>query len=63
MTKKGRMVYVPHSILDEADVIMNMKGHKKRVNAFDDLAKYAKVGIEAERIYKLDFNLFRRKKK
>ena len=55
MTKRGRMVYIPPNLLDEAEDIMREKGLNKRTDAFKDLTKYAKVGREAERIYKLDF--------
>lgn len=56
MSRKGRMIYCPPSVIDEAEKIKEKKGYNKRSRAFDDLAQYAKVGREAERIYKLDFS-------
>ena len=56
--RKGRMIYVPPSVLDEADNIMSIKGYTKRSKALKDLTQYARVGMEAEKILKLDFNPF-----
>lgn len=62
MIRKGRMIYVPPSVLDEAENIMQIKGLNKRADALEELTKYAKVGQEAERIYSLSFgNLFKKK--
>ena len=61
--KKGRMIYVPHSIIDVAESVKARKQHAKRSTAFEDVAKYARVGIEAERIYNLDFPPFVKKKR
>lgn len=55
--KKGRMIYVPPSIIDVAERVKERKNYNKRSRAFDDVAKYARVGIEAERIYNLDFGI------
>ena len=63
--KKGRMIYVPPSILDEAHKIMQTK-RVKRVQALRDMTKYSRVGREAEAIYKLNFNpinIFKAKKR
>jgi len=57
MTKKGRMIYVPASIIDVAESVKERKNIKHRSKAFDDVAKYARVGIEAEKIYNLDFGI------
>jgi len=54
MTPRGRMIYVPKNVLSEAEKIMQSK-NIKRVAALNELVKYAKVGREAERIYKFDF--------
>jgi hypothetical protein len=62
MTPRGRMIYVPKNVLVEAEKIMQSK-KIKRVDALNDLVKYARVGREAERIYKFDFkHLFGGKK-
>lgn len=64
MKRKGRMIYVPPNLLNEADNIMNIKGYTKRINALEDLTKYARVGREAENLSKLNFkDLFKRGKK
>ena len=56
MSRRGRSIYIPPSIIDVADEIMKNKKYKTRVKAFKDVAQYARVGIEAEKIYKLDFS-------
>jgi len=61
--RKGKMIYVTPSLLNETDIIMRNKGYKRRSKALNDLAKYAKVGMEAEMLYKLDFGIFKRKRK
>lgn len=61
MRNKGRMIYVPHNVLDEADMIMQSKEIKQRSDALREMAKYSKVGREAEQILKLDFGLFKKK--
>lgn len=58
------MIYVPPAILNETEIIMKNKGYKRRSKGLKDLAQYAKVGMEAEKIYKLDFSgMFKRKRK
>ena len=63
MSKKGRMVYVPPCILDEADLIMKAKNLNGRSEALRQIAKYSQVGREAEQILKFDFNMFKRKRR
>jgi|SaaInlStandDraft_4_1057021.scaffolds.fasta_scaffold112686_2 hypothetical protein len=53
--KKGRMIYVPPNLIDVAEEIKITRGYKKRSRAFSDLAQHARVGMEAEKIYKLNF--------
>jgi len=57
------MVYVPPNILEEAEKIKDAKDLPTRSQAFDELAKYSKVGMEAEKILNLDWDLFKKKKK
>lgn len=56
MIKKGKMIYVPHNVLDEIDNIMQQREIEQRAQAFNEMVKYSQVGREAERIMKLDFS-------
>ncbi len=58
MPPRGRMIYVPPNLLEEAQIIMDSKGLKGRTQAFDEMVKYSQVGREAEKILKFDFNMF-----
>jgi len=64
MANKGRVVYVPKNVLNELDRIMITKNIKKKSVAFNQLVKYSRVGMEAERIVRLDFgNTFKKIKR
>lgn len=60
--RKGRMIYVPPTVLDEAELIMQTKQIPDRSDALREMVKYSQVGREAEQIMKLDFNVFKKKK-
>uniref|UniRef100_A0A6M3IEX5 Uncharacterized protein n=1 Tax=viral metagenome TaxID=1070528 RepID=A0A6M3IEX5_9ZZZZ len=59
--KKGKMVYVPPVILEEAEIIAMEKG-LGRADALRQMTNYSRVGREMERIMKLDWTLFKRRK-
>lgn len=66
--KRGRMIYVPHDVLDEIDQIMQHREIEQRAEAMNEMVKYSQVGREAERILKLDFSdtifpFFKKRKK
>lgn len=64
MTKrKGRMVYVPPNVIEEAEKIQESKDLATRSRAFDEMVKYCQVGREAEKILKFDWDLFKKKKR
>ena len=62
MKKKGRMIYLPPSILDEVEDIMREDKLKTRAEAFRMMYKYSRVGREAKRIYTLDWSRVKPKK-
>lgn len=49
-SKKGRMLYVPPVIIDEVGDLMAEHNLDRRVEAFEKLADYARLGRETERI-------------
>lgn len=53
--RKGCKKYIPPVVLDEIDDIMREDRVYKRADAFKELAKYARVGREMNRIMKWDF--------
>ena len=61
--KRGRMVYVPPNIIEEAEKIQLAKDLPTRALAFDELVKYSQVGREAEKILSFDWELFKKKRK
>lgn len=62
MGKKGKMIYVPPVILEEAEIIA-LEKELGRADALREVVKYSKVGREVERIAKLDWGLFTKRKK
>lgn len=54
-TRKGRIVYAPEALVKQADTIVGEGKAGSRAQAFIEIVKYAEVGREAERIYRLDF--------
>lgn len=61
MAKKGRMGWLPDSVLREADAIRFEKGLKLRAEALDELVRYARVGREAEKMAEF-FGVVRRRR-
>lgn len=55
MAKKGRMIYVPPVLIEEASDIQREQNIPLRAEAVKKLVGYAKTGRELERIMKLDF--------
>jgi hypothetical protein len=53
--RKGRIVYAPEALIKQADTIVGEGRAGSRAQAFIEIVKYAEVGREAERIYRLDF--------
>ena len=51
---KGRITYVPPSVLDELTDIKRENKLKKNCDAFKEMVNYTKVGREAERLYNFD---------
>jgi len=47
---KGKMIYVPPSVMDEVRSIQKEDKEKQRADAFRKMVKYSKVGREAKRI-------------
>jgi len=54
-TLKGKMQYIPPVIIVELDDIMRENKLNNKAQAFKEMAKYTRVGREAERLIKLDF--------
>jgi hypothetical protein len=52
---KGQITYVPPSVFEELVLIQNRKKLKKKADAFKEMAKYSRVGREAEDILRLRF--------
>lgn len=52
MKKKGRMIYVTPPMLEEVNSIMQECNIQKRCKAQEKLVEYARVGREAEKIFK-----------
>lgn len=52
---KGRLLYVPGCMVEELDEVMKQTQLKKKSKALVELAKYSRVGREAEKIIKLRF--------
>jgi hypothetical protein len=52
---EGRITYVPKNVLDELEDIMREKEIRKKSKGFDEMTRFAKVGREAERIFRLRF--------
>lgn len=48
--KKGRMLYVPPVVIDEVGDLMMEHGIMRRVEGFEKLADYARLGRETERL-------------
>ena len=48
--KKGRMMYVPRLVIEEVDDLQAEHHTEKRVDAFEKMADYARVGRELERV-------------
>jgi hypothetical protein len=59
--KRGRVTYVPRPLFELADDLRIRKGITKQKDAFNEMVKYARVGIEAENLHDLFFPV--RKKK
>lgn len=53
---RGKVKYLPSRMLLEIDDLKKEKKISKDSDAFKMLVKYARVGREAERIYRLDFH-------
>jgi hypothetical protein len=53
----GKIMYVPQSLLDEAELIRQKKGCRTRYDAFEEIVSYSMVGRETEKVFNT-FNLF-----
>lgn len=49
--ERGKIKYVPRSVLNEIDKIKRENNMKRDVIAFNKLLEHARVGKEVERIY------------
>lgn len=47
-------MYVPESVVFEAEKIMSETNIKTRSDAFEEMAKYSRVGREVDKIGRLD---------
>jgi hypothetical protein len=54
--KRGRVKYIPLSLLDELEDLKMEKRLRRDVEAFEEIANYSQVGREAERLAKFDFH-------
>lgn len=61
VSRRGRVTYVPRPLFELADDLKVRKGIVKQKDAFNEMVKYARVGIEAENLHDLFFPV--RKKK
>lgn len=52
---KGKIIYVPKSILKELDKIKRDNKSSKNINALNDLANYSRIGREVGYINSLNF--------
>jgi hypothetical protein len=50
---QGRIVYVPQSLWDEAELIRQKKGLHTKTAAFGEIANYSALGREAEKLTQL----------
>ena len=56
---RGIITYVPPNVMAELNAIIarkNITGRKRKAQAFKEMAKYSKIGREAENIFTLRFN-------
>jgi len=63
MRKKGKVVYVPPSVFEELNNIMNEDDIPIQAEAFKGMVKYSQVGREAKKIFDRGFPMFSPKKK
>jgi len=64
-SKRGKVGYLPFSLIDEVEDIKQeegLKGFGSSSVAMNKLVKYAEVGREARRIMRLDFSHRKRKR-
>lgn len=55
--RRGAMVYVPRTVMNEVQSIIVEDNIRIRSRAFEEMVKYSKVGREAKRI--MSINIFR----
>jgi hypothetical protein len=51
MGTKGRIIYVPPSVIEELDCIQRRKKLKRKADALKEMVKYSKAGREIERVF------------
>lgn len=56
MANRGKIMYVPHILIEEMDDLRMEHKIDHKVEAFNKLADYARVGREAERLAKFKFD-------
>jgi hypothetical protein len=60
MKKRGKITYVPYSVVDEVNDIAREdlipEGKGKSAEAFRTMVKYSKVGREAKRLLTMDWS-------
>jgi hypothetical protein len=61
--KRGKIKYVPISIINQVECIKRTENIKKDCDAFSKLAEHARVGQEVERIYGRLNPFYKKKKK